>query len=91
MKYAYIPDYIISYNKLNATARLLMGVIYSLSMKTGECFASNEYLSNKLGFTKRTIFTAISSLKKEDLIKVKNVNDNRRILITDKLKNNIEE
>ena len=91
MKYAHVPDYILSYKKLNATARLMMGMIYSLSKMSGVCFASNEYFSNKLGFSTRTISSAISSLKKEDLIITRNVDGNRNIFITDKFKNNIEE
>ena len=90
MKYAHVPEYILSYKDLNATERLLMGIIYSLTRMSGECFATNEYFSNTLGFTTRTISSSISSLKRENLIVTKNINGNRKIILTEKFNNNVE-
>ena len=58
MKYANIPEYIISYKELNTTERLLMGIIYSLSVMSGDCFASNEYFAKMLCVSTRTISTS---------------------------------
>lgn len=91
MKYINIPEYILSYKRLNATERLVMGMIYSLTRMSGECFAPNNYFSNKLGFSTRTISSAISSLKREDLIITKNIDRNRKIYLTEKFKSNVEE
>ena len=91
MKYAHVPKYILSYEKLNSTERLVMGMIYSLTRMSGECYAPNSYFSDELGFSPRTISSAISSLKREDLIIANKIDNNRKIFLTEKFKNNVEE
>ena len=91
MKYANFPEYIISYKELNTTERLLMGIIYSLSVMSGDCFASNEYFAKMLCVSTRTISTSLSSLKREDLIESHFINGTRKIFLTEKFKSKIEE
>lgn len=81
MKYIIIPDFILEYEKLNPTAKLLMGVINSLSYKDNVCFASNEYFSKRLKVSKRTITATISMLKKQNLIKIEVINHLRTIYL----------
>ena len=47
-----------------------MGLITTLSMQEGFCYASNKYLSNLMKVSKRTITSCISSLRKKKYIKV---------------------
>ena len=91
MKYANIPEYIISYKELNTTERLLMGIIYSLSVMSGDFFASNEYFAKMLFVSTRTISTSLSSLKRENLIESYFINGTRKIILTEKFKSKIEE
>lgn len=91
MKYIMIPFLILADKNLNSTEKIIMGIIYSLSIKSKECFAANNYFSNKLGFSTRTVSSAISTLKKNNFIITKNVDGNRKIYLTEKFKNMIEE
>lgn len=83
MKYKYIiiPDLVLENEKLNSTEKLLMGIIYSLNYDNNVCFASNDYLSKRLKVSKRTITSAISKLKRENLIEIKVLNQQRIIYL----------
>lgn len=81
LKYIIIPDFILENNKLNPTAKLLMGIINSLSFKDNVCFASNEYFSKKLKVSKRTITSSLSILKQENLIGIEVINHLRTIYL----------
>ena len=81
MKYIIIPDFILENNKINSTAKLLMGIINSLSFKDNVCFASNEYFSKRLKVSKRTITSSLSILKHENLIKIEVINHLRTIYL----------
>lgn len=80
-KYIIIPDLVLENEKLNSTEKLLMGIIYSLNYDNNVCFASNDYLSKRLKVSKRTITSAISKLKSENLIKIKVLNQQRIIYL----------
>lgn len=80
-KYIIIPDLVLENEKLNSTEKLLMGIIYSLNYNDNVCFASNEYLSKRLKVSKRTITSAISRLKRENLIEIKVINQQRIIYL----------
>jgi len=67
---------------------LLYGLITSLSNKTGVCYASNEYLSQKLNRRDRSITRAyLTELEKEGWISIKDRNSNKRKIIIDPRKN----
>lgn len=78
-----IDDSIIESNKINSTEKLVYGVITSLAKQKGYCWGSNEYLAKKLNLSKRTITKSISDLKKANLIRVENVNYERKIYLAD--------
>lgn len=80
-KYIIVPDLVLENEKLNSTEKLLMGIIYSLNYDNNVCFASNNYLSKRLKVSKRTITSAISKLKREKLIEIKVLNQQRTIYL----------
>jgi len=55
MYYIIITHSIYTDKEINDGAKLLYGLILSLSQKDGYCYAENEYLSDTLGKSKRTI------------------------------------
>ena len=67
--------------ELSSTTKLLMGLINTLSMQEGFCYASNKYLSNLMKVSKRTITSCISSLRKKKYIKVECEPNIRRIYL----------
>ena len=46
LKYVEVPVVVLLDEDLSTTTKLLMGLITTLSMQEGFCFASNRYLSN---------------------------------------------
>ena len=88
MKYIMISNAVLDNRKLNSTDKLLMGIINSLSSKDMYSFASNEYLSNRLNVTKRTISKSLSKLSKEKFIGMETINNGRRIYPTTLVWNN---
>ena len=81
MKYVEVPMIIMQDDDLSSTTKLLMGLIITLSMQNGYCYASNRYLSNIMKVSKRTITSCITSLKRRNYIKVKNEPNNRKIYL----------
>ena len=81
MKYVEIPMIVIQDNSISSTAKVVMGLITTLSMKDGFCFASNRYLSNILNVSKRTITSCITSLKDKKYINIKNEINKRKIYL----------
>lgn len=68
-KYNYvIPGTVLHSTKLTANAKLLYGVISSLSNQEGYCFASNEYFAEMMCVHYDTITSWVSELKKENHI-----------------------
>ncbi|MDP3466977.1 MAG: helix-turn-helix domain-containing protein [Daejeonella sp.] len=56
-------------NELSVHARLLFQIISSLSPKKGYCFASNDFLGQKMGVTISSIKRYLSELRKAKLIR----------------------
>ena len=65
LKYVEVPVVVLLDEDLSTTTKLLMGLITTLSMQEGFCFASNRYLSNLMKVSRRTITSCIASLRKK--------------------------
>ena len=59
---------------------LLYGLLETLSIKEGFCYASSEYLAEQLGLTAGTIKNLLTSIKNKGWIEV-TVEGNKRIAI----------
>ena len=81
MKYIEIPIKVIEDDNLSSTNKIVMGLIITLSMKDGYCFASNRYLSEMIKVTKRTISNSLSVLRDNNYIKYKIENNKRKIYL----------
>lgn len=81
LKYVEVPMIVLLDNDISSTSKLLMGLITTLTMKEGFCYASNKYLSNLLKVSRRTITSCISSLKRKNYIKVENDPSMRKIYL----------
>ena len=66
LKYVEVPVVVLLDEDLSTTTKLLMGLITTLSMQEGFCFASNRYLSNFMKVSRRTITSCIASLRKKN-------------------------
>ena len=75
------PRILFSDRNLSKTDIHVLGLITSLTLKKDYCYASNEYLANYINVSKRTISDSLSRLKRLKYIKVKYVNDDRRIYL----------
>lgn len=79
--YAVIPATILYNDKLKANSKLLYAVITSLANKEGFCYASNQYLAQKLGVDQRTITRLLSELRNNKFIIMEIIkNDNGEII-----------
>lgn len=87
--YSIIPDLILENKELNSTEKLVMAMIFSLTLNNNECYASNKYFSEKLGLSKRTITNLIASLKEKKLIRVETINYQRYIYLSDNTRKTI--
>ena len=81
LKYVEVPVIVLLDEDLSTTTKLLMGLITTLSMQEGFCYASNKYLSNLMKVSKRTITSCISSLRKKKYINVECEPNIRRIYL----------
>ena len=81
LKYAQVPMVVLTDEDISSTAKLLMGLITTLSMKDGYCYASNRYLSNLLKVSKRTISSSITTLRRNNYIKIDNEDSARKIYL----------
>lgn len=81
LKYVEVPMIVLLDEDLSSTTKLLMGLITTLSMKDGFCYASNRYLSNLLKVSKRTITSSITSLRRKNYIRVEQLPNERRIYL----------
>ena len=88
MKYIMITEIVVENRKLSSTDKLLSGIINSLAYQKGYCYASNEYLSNRLNVSRRTISKSLSKLKKEKVITIEVDNYKRKIYLTSLVWNN---
>jgi uncharacterized phage protein (TIGR02220 family) len=73
MSFTQIPNDILFNSELNIYSRVLFGIILSLSRENGYCYASNEYLAERIGGTGRAVTNWILELKQKDLIDVQTV------------------
>lgn len=81
LKYVEVPMIVLLDEDISSTSKLLMGLITTLTMKEGFCYASNKYLSNLLKVSRRTITSCISSLRRKNYIKVENDPNMRKIYL----------
>lgn len=81
LKYVEVPVVVLLDEDLSTTTKLLMGLITTLSMQEGFCFASNRYLSNLMKVSRRTITSCIASLRKKTYIRVESEPNTRRIYL----------
>ena len=81
LKYVEVPVVVLLDEDLSTTTKLLMGLITTLSMQEGFCFASNRYLSNLMKVSRRTITSRIASLRKKNYIRVESEPNTRRIYL----------
>jgi len=66
--FAVIPINILEKKEISANAKLLYAEIMALSRKNGKCFATNKYLSERLGISERTISRLLKKLRNDALI-----------------------
>ena len=81
LKYVEVPMIVLLDEDLSSTTKLLMGLITTLSMKDGFCYASNRYLSNLLKVSKRTITSSITALRRKNYVRVANEDFERTIYL----------
>ena len=81
LKYVQVPMVVLLDDGISSTAKLLMGLITTLSMKDGYCYASNRYLSNLLKVSKRTISSSITTLRRNNYLKIDNDDSARKIYL----------
>jgi len=81
LKYVQVPMVVLLDENISSTAKLLMGLITTLSMKDGYCYASNRYLSNLLKVFKRTISSSITTLRRNNYLKIDNEDSSRKIYL----------
>lgn len=73
MSFIMVSDEAMDNLKLSSTDKLVMGVITSLTTKSDYCYANNDYFSNKVHVSARTITNSLAknkvSISLEDLVK----------------------
>lgn len=67
--YSVIPATVLYNKELKANEKLLYAIITSLACKEEYCFASNEYLAEKLGVNRKTVSSWITHLEEKNLFK----------------------
>ena len=68
--FAIIPLVILENKTLSANSKLLYAEIIALSKKTGNCYATNKYLAQRLGLSPRTIPSLLKELDGSGLVAV---------------------
>lgn len=63
---------------LSSGAKLLFGLILSLSKKETYCYSNNDYLANEMKTSSRTITRYLNELISENLIECKYQSGNKR-------------
>jgi hypothetical protein len=82
MYYIIITHSIYADKELNDGAKLLYGLILSLSQKDGYCYADNDYLASTLNKSKRMIGYYLDTLKTNKYIHVEITKGNVRRITT---------
>lgn len=67
-KFIVVPTEILADERLSPTAKLVCGMIITLSNQRGYCYANNQYFSNALGQSKTTIQRAMKELEEHSVI-----------------------
>lgn len=71
----------VRYNKnLKGNEKLMFGEITALSNKNGYCTAHNQYFADLFGCHKNTISDYISNLRREGLVKVELIYDDKTVI-----------
>ena len=63
-----IPYDILNLEELTLSAKVLLAEILSLSKLEGHCYASNEYLSKRIGISERSVCNSLNELRQHNLI-----------------------
>ena len=67
--YIVIPQEV--YKTVNSTTALVYGVLLSIvNYRNGACYASNQFIGERIGVSARTVSDSIRNLKNEGFIKV---------------------
>lgn len=82
MYYIVVTNSVYSDKTLQDGAKLLYGLILSLSQKDGYCYAENSYLAETLNKETRTIQLYLSALKRKQYIYVKVLKSGLRMITT---------
>ncbi|MCM8808218.1 MAG: helix-turn-helix domain-containing protein [Candidatus Omnitrophica bacterium] len=68
--YILIPFELLKRKDLSLTEKILCAELVSLSRKNGYCYATNEYLGEKIGLSRRNISRILKKLKEKKIIKI---------------------
>lgn len=68
--YAIIPVSILERPDMSANAKLLYAEINALAKKSGVCFATNEYLGDRLGLSRGSMKKIVKELSDKKLVRV---------------------
>lgn len=82
-KYVEVPMVVLTDEELSSTSKVLMGLITTLTMQKGFCYASNKKLSEYMKVSKRTITGCITSLRRKNYIRIEQLPNERRIYLAD--------
>jgi hypothetical protein len=82
MYYIIITNSVYADKTIKDGAKLLYGLILSLSQKDGYCYASNSYLADTLNVQMRTVQVYLTDLKQKKLIHADYVSNNIRRITT---------
>ena len=80
-----LDDFIVKSNSINSTDKLIYWIIKALSNNLGYCYASNDYISQKVNLSKRTISKSISNLRKANYVRIEIINYQRNIYLTNEV------
>lgn len=83
LKYVELPMVVLLDEDISSTSKVLMGLITTLTMQDGFCYASNKRLSNLMKVSKRTITSCITSLRRKNYIRVEQEPNERKIYLAD--------
>ena len=81
--YAVIPANVRYDSSISPNAKLLFGEITSLCNQKGYCWATNDYFSSLYGVSDRTIRTLLKQLQDKNYIKIKILNNTKRLIYID--------
>ena len=76
-----IPRILFNDKNLGDSDKNVLGLIISLTLKNGYCFAHNDYLVKYLNLSKRSINYSLANLKKLNYIQVEYEKSRRKIYI----------